>query len=213
MRRSTAKKQFDPDQNYQLPHPVLVSDPPTLLERTRANITHIEHLCAQVVIKSCLLRLDVAELVARGECPSDLRESCDKVLAKGGIYGHEEEERRGVGGLRDDDADAIHRHSHKQDNILDSIGMGMSEGGEVEEERLAKILGGFNFHSPILTVQRYGPRVISEALLRLYRRPSGEVGNPGAYLRGILKSYPQSNDPQPVQFRFRNGKYGHVVQT
>ena len=213
MRRPSKSQAVDPDRHYQLASPVLVMDPPTLIERTLFDLARFKFLWEQLGNQARILRINVAELDARGGCPPELRESIDKALALCAQGGLEEQERRGVGGLRDGDGVGIHIHNHPDDVVLNTIAGGMSEGGEVEEERLAKILGGINFASPIRIVRRYGPRVVSEALRQLYARPSGEVVNPGAYLRAILKRYAPAQDASPVELRFCNGKYGHVVQT
>lgn len=213
MPRSPRARSVGPDSHFQLPHPDLVTEPHTLLQRTRFDLARFKHLWEQLGDQARVLIIDVAELDAREGCPSDLRESIEKALARCAQSGLEEEEEEGVGGNGNGDGHGIHNHIHRHDDSLNTMAMGMSEGGEVEEERLAKILGGLNFAYPIRIIRRYGPKVVSEALRQLHARPSGEVANPGAYLRSILKRYSPAGDPLPVELRFCRGKYGHVVNT
>ena len=84
-----------PDSHFQLPHPDLVTDPPTLIERAQLNLARFKYLWEQIGDQARVLLIDGAELDARGGCPPELRESIDKALARCAQSGLEEEERRG----------------------------------------------------------------------------------------------------------------------
>lgn len=202
-----------PDSNYQIPHPELVTNPPTLIDRARFDLARFKHLWEQLGLESQRLLADVAELEAAGGCPPDLHTSISHALAlilqpadQGFAQGA-----GGVGGGGDGDGDeGKHNHDHDRNNIP----MGESEGvGGEEEEDLARILGGLNVASPLRLIRQYGPRAVSEALDVLRSKSAGEVVNPGAYLRAVLRKYSPAAVPKPTGSRYTRGRYGHMVRT
>jgi hypothetical protein len=213
MPRSSRAQAIGPDSHYQLPHPDLVTDPPSLLERTRFDLLRFQHLWEQLGLQARTLLVEVAELQAAGGCPPDLARAIQRAAATclpPDVHNLEEGEGEGgVGGVTDED-DVHLYHDHGVNIIL----MGEYEGvGDNEEERLARILRGLKVANPILVIRQYGPRIVSEALENLFARPSGEVANPGAYLRAMLRNSKPRPAPMPVEIRYTRGKYGHVVNT
>jgi hypothetical protein len=190
----------------------LVTEPPTLLQRTQFDLARFKHLWEQLGDQARVLLIDVAELDAAGGCPPELHSSIQhaislctnqaaEVVRKGG---------RGDGGGGDGNGDGVNHIHQETDNHIPTGG---SRGvADFAEERLANILGGMKIGNPLSVVRRYGPKVVQEALDQLHARPSGTVVNRGAYLRGILSKYEplstQRNDPG----KYTKGKYGHLVQ-
>ena len=213
MPRSRRSQPIGPDHNYQLPHPDLVTDPPTLLDRTQQHLTRFKFLWEQLGLQALALQGDIRDLEAAGGCPDQLVSSIHQAISRVLSADLSPDVDKGKGGRGDGDGDGDEGTYHDHD-IGENIPMGESEGvGDFEERRLAEVLRGIKVADPVRLIRAYGPRAVSEVLEMIHARPAGEVVSPGAYLRAVLRKYKPAQMRKSDGNRYTRGKYGHVVQS
>jgi hypothetical protein len=212
MPQKTRTRAILPDRNFQLPHPDLVTDTPTPLERTQQDIAAFKHHWEQLGLQAQRLAQDLQDLEAAGGVPPDISAAIQRainlcVLPDSEGYAHEE---RGVGGRGGGGCgEVIHNHNQKMDT---STPGGYKGGADPLEEELVRKLFALHICNARLLVRRYGCQIVQESLDQLHARPSGSVANPGAYLCGILRKYSIPAAPAPADNRYVRGKYGHLVK-
>ena len=211
MRHRLKPQPFDPDRHYQLASPVLVSDPPTLLERTRADIARFKHLWEQLGEVSDNLARDSREWDDSGVLPEDLGQ---QLLEVAEMFVHNSPENiggKGVGVLGDTAA-VINRYRDTE-ICLNSSSTGVVKGGtsDTAAASVLQILQGLGYQGAETDLRRFGQEKMRLAIGVYQFCPPGSVKNPARYIRWALENS-ITPEAQPTPFtRYLGGRYGHVV--
>lgn len=213
MRSSTAKKQFDPDQNYQLPHPDLVCIPPSLMEDTRATLSLYMSLWEQLGDAAVKLAGNLRELEAAGGCPEDLAKALSWAASLYLQSGAQNPEGRGVGGWKASTTTIDRSIDIEREHSSSSTGVVKGDAAAEISVALVHYLQEIGYVGAKEDVDKYGANQVQAAIDYAKTRKISGIQGMARYIRWALaKGIVSESPPNPIS-KYKRGKFGHVVQT
>lgn len=212
MRRSAARKQLNPDRNYQLPHPDLVCVPPSLIERTQDDLllymSHWEQL-GDVAVK---LARDLADLEASGGCPDDLAQALSEAAR---MFLKSFPPPRACARNTDDDVYI----SSNPDLSSSSRGIVKGDCADINSKGdLVQALESLGFIDARGFVAYHSQDRVKAAVIYALSKPPKSITNITGFIVRLVEQPGRIPAPDPVRgYRqtkpnYLGGRYGHMVQ-
>jgi hypothetical protein len=213
MRRPSKSRSVDPDRHYQLPHPDLVCVPPSLMEDTRVNLSNYMSHWEQLGDDAGKLSRNLRDLEASGGCPDDLAQALSWAISLYLQSGAQNRGGKGVGG-REDSAAVLTDIQIQRERTHSSItGVVKGDAASQISAGLVQYLQEIGYVGAADDVEKYGCVKVQAAIDFAKSRKIGTVRDLASYIRWSLAKGIFSEVPTQPLWKYKHGRYGHVVQT
>ena len=213
MRRPAARKKFNPDQNYQLPHPDLVCVPPSLMEDTRETLSLYMSLWEQLGLQAGKLAGNLRDIEASGGCPDDLAAALSWAISLYLQSGAQNHEGRGVGGWKASTTAIDRSIDIEREHSSSSAGVVKGDAAAHISAALVHYLLEIGYVGAEEDVTKYGADQVQAAINYAKTRKISGIQGMARYIRWALAKGIVTEAPLEPMERFKRGRYGHVVNT